>query len=79
MNDDRRVPPEWAESRHTHAAVAAAIYAIASSARSPEAIWEAPSQPEIELVILAVDQAVRRGDFEPDAYGFAWGDRTIRP
>ena len=79
MNEDRQMPPDWAESRKTHMAIAAAIHAIASGARSPEAIWEAPTQPEFELVIRAVEQAVRRCDFEPDAHGFAWGDRTINP
>ena len=63
MNKDRHVPLDWAESRKTHMAVATAIHAIADSTRSPEAIWEAPTQPEFELVIRAVEQADRRGDF----------------
>ena len=72
------VAPEWASCRETHQAVAVAIHAIADSRRSPEAIWEAPTQAEWEHVEVAVEEYVRAGDFpaEPDGR-YSWGESEI--
>jgi hypothetical protein len=43
------VDPHWADTRGTHPAVAAAIHAIAGAQRTPQAIWEAPTDAEFEL------------------------------
>lgn len=48
------VPADWASSRRTDMAVATAIHAIASDARSPEAIWDAPTPAEWDHVAGAL-------------------------
>lgn len=81
MNRNYQTPPvaaEWAQSRETDMAVATAIHAIASSQRSPEAIWEAPTQAEWENVEMAVCEYVAHGDFTFDPAGYCWGAETIR-
>jgi hypothetical protein len=73
------VPEGWAESRHTHPAVATAIHAIAGKKRSAEAIWEYPTESEWQQVAMAVEEYLTHGDYpaEPDGL-YPWGEETIR-
>ena len=71
------VAAEWASSRETDMAVAVAIHAVADSKRSPEAIWEAPTQAEWDHVTMAVAEYVAHGDF-PAEDSYCWGQETIR-
>lgn len=72
------VAREWSDSRETHPAVACAIHAISDKARSPEAIWEAPTRAEWDHVCMAVEEYVSNGDFraEPDGH-YPWGMETV--
>lgn len=72
------VSSEWASSRETDTAVAMAIHAIASSGRTPEAIWEAPSAAEWDHVVMAVQNYVAAGVVEYDATGYCWGQEIVR-
>jgi len=55
------VAKDWADSRETHMAVAVAIHAIATSKRSPEEIWEAPTSSEWDHVKMAVQNYADNG------------------
>ena len=73
------VSDEWHESRDTHAAVATAIFAIADTSRTPEAIWEAPTAAEFDHVTMAVEEYLRHGDFaRADDGRYHWGQEVIR-
>jgi len=71
------VSPEWANSRETDMAVAVAIHAISDDKRSPDEIWESPTDAEWDHVCMAVNEYVRHGDFYPDASGYCWGQETV--
>jgi hypothetical protein len=71
------VAADWASSRQTDLAVAVAIHAIASSNRTPEAIWEAPTKAEWDHVCMAVADYVAADVFEADPNGYCWGQETI--
>ncbi len=73
------VAPDWADSRNTHIAVATAIHAISDSKRTPEQIWTAPTDTEVDHVIMAVRQYIDAGIFPANEWGqYAWGDETLR-
>jgi hypothetical protein len=73
-----RIDPQWALSRETHEAVAAAIHAIADSRRSPEQIWEYPTTAEWDHVAMAVENYIINGRFEAEPDGrYAWGRETV--
>lgn len=72
-----KVDPQWAASRETAMPVAVAIHAISSHDRTPQAIWESPTQAEWDHVCMAVEEYVRHGDVEADPDGFPWGVETI--
>jgi hypothetical protein len=73
-----RVSADWASSRETHPAVAVAIYAISDSSRSPEAIWEAPTNDEWDHVAMAVENYVANDVFEAEDDGrYPWGGECI--
>lgn len=72
------VPAQWANSRNTHDAVAMAIHAIATSKRSPEAIWEAPTPGEWDNVCMAVENYLDCDLFPRDPEGrYMWGEETV--
>jgi hypothetical protein len=71
------VAVDWASSRQTDLAVAVAIHAIASTDRTPEAIWEAPTNAEWDHVVVAVQNYVDNGVFEADPAGYCWGQETV--
>lgn len=69
-----RVSADWASSRETHPAVAMAIHAISDSSRSPQAIWEAPTENEYDHIVMAVENYVANGVFEAEDDGrYPWG------
>lgn len=73
------VDAHWADSRETHMAVATAIHAIADSKRGPEAIWEGPTQAEMDHVTMAVEEYIAHGDFPADDDGrYSWGVEAIK-
>jgi hypothetical protein len=72
------VAAEWAGSRETHPAVAMAIHAIADGARTPEAIWEAPTAADWDNVAMAVQNYVDAGVVDAEDDGrYPWGAETI--
>lgn len=72
------VDAEWAATRETHPAVAMAIHAISDQTRSPEAIWEAPTQNEWDHVTMAVENYVAAGLFDAQDDGrYYWGQEAI--
>ena len=77
--DSPRVPDQWTAARETSEIVAAAIHAISDETRSPEAIWEAPTDAEADHVRLAVEQYHAAGlyDSDPDCVGYPWGQETV--
>ncbi len=74
-----KVDEQWSYNRETHPAVAAAIHAIASKDRSPEAIWENPTSAEWECVREAVEEYITEGLFPAVKGGaYPWGAETIQ-
>ena len=72
------VAANWAESRETHAAVATAIHAIADNRRTPEQIWENPTQAEWDHVTMAVQNYIENDLFTPEDDGrCCWGLEAI--
>lgn len=72
------VSPEWATSRETHLAVATAIHAISDSSRSPQDIWEAPTQAEWDHVHMAVENYIAAGVFAAEEdRRYPWGAETV--
>ena len=68
------VDQQWWISRETHPAVAAAIHAISDYRRGPQAIWESPTGTEFEHVLMAVEEYVAIGLYQPEEDGrYAWG------
>ena len=74
------VDEQWASSRETTSpAVAAAIHAIADDTRTPDQIWESPTQAEWDHVLMAVGQYRDAGLY--DTYSsevlYQWGEEQI--
>jgi hypothetical protein len=68
------VDADWGHSRETHHAVAVAIHAIADSKRSPDEIWEAPTEAECDHVEMAIAEYIRTGKIRPDDDNrYDWG------
>ena len=73
------VPAGWAESRETHIAVATAIFGLSHiTERTPDAIWQDPTQSEWDHVTMAIENYIANGVFsaEPDGR-YAWGEAVI--
>lgn len=72
------VSREWAASRETHSAVAMAIHAVSGPGRTPEQIWEDPTQAEFDHVRMAVQNYVSAGVFDGETdHCYAWGCAVI--
>ena len=69
------VAAEWFQTRETDEVVAMAIHAIADTARSADAIWEAPTAAEWDHVLMALNEYCACGDIEPGTY--CWGQETV--
>jgi hypothetical protein len=64
---------EWASSRETSEVVALGIHAISDSSRTPEQIWEAPTNAEFDHVVMAVRSYIDGGLYDYDDGVFNWG------
>jgi hypothetical protein len=63
----------------THPAVIAAINAVSTERRPPMAIWKAPTGTECDHIVMALEEYIYLGDFEPTADGcYAWDADEIR-
>jgi hypothetical protein len=72
------IDARWAETHETHVAVATAIHAISDANRSPQAIWEEPTDAEWGHVTMAVQEYVANGDFPAEDDGrYHWGQEVI--
>lgn len=72
------VPTGWAASRETHDAVAMAIHAISSDERTPQAIFENPTDVEYDTVQSAVAGYTQAGIFDAVPQGqYDWGEGMI--
>lgn len=63
----------WRETRNADAPVTLAIHAISNGTRSPDEIWQDPTQAECENVEMAVSEYISHGDFEAQIE-YRWGD-----
>ena len=72
------ISAQWANERKTHIAAATAIHAIASGERTPEVIWDDPTDAECDQIATAVENYVDNGVFsaEPDGR-YAWGQESV--
>jgi len=78
IRQDDPVLAYWAASRETHVAVAAGIFAIATSERTPEKIWQEPTAAEWDHVTMAVEQYIRDGEAPASDDGrYQWGEEAI--
>lgn len=62
----------------TDAVVALAIHAIADGNRTPEQIWEAPTQAEYDHVVAAVQQYINGDEYHECCDVYHWGEEKIR-
>lgn len=70
------VAAQWADSRETSMVVAVAIHAISGPGRSPEQIWESPTNNEWDQVVIAVENYIDCGVFDAqDTY--IWGQESF--
>jgi hypothetical protein len=68
----------WGNPRETDEVVVAAIFAIADSNRSADAIWESPTPAEFDHVKMAVEEYVREGYFAEREDGcYHWGQEKV--
>ena len=68
-----------ADELETHPAVLAAINAIASQRRPARVIWRAPTGPECDSIVMAVEEYIYLGDFKPATDNvYRWGADEIR-
>ncbi len=76
--DAPSISAQWDNERETHIAVATAIHAIASGARTPEVIWDDPTDAECDQVARAIEDYVANGVFsaEPDGR-YPWGQDSV--
>jgi hypothetical protein len=73
------IPLSEAEALETHPAVIAAINAISTERRPPRQIWKAPTGPECDHIVMALEEYIYLKDFEPTPNGvYQWGADEIR-
>jgi hypothetical protein len=76
---DSDIPPDQAKALNTHPAVIAAINAVASERRPAMVIWKSPTGTECDHIVMALEDYIYFGDFEPAADGvYAWDADEIR-
>ena len=70
--------PQWAHDHATDEVVAVAIQAIASGTRTREAIWDDPTDTEWDIVRVAVEEYITRGDYPVSANSrYSWSVLTL--
>ena len=73
------IPLSDADELETHPAVLAAINAIASDRRPARVIWHAPTGPECDSIVMAVEEYIYLGDFKATSNNiYRWGADEIR-
>jgi hypothetical protein len=76
---DGDIPLSEADELETHPAVLAAINAIASERRPARTIWQAPTGPECDSIVMALEEYIYIGDFKPPPDSiYQWGADEIR-
>jgi hypothetical protein len=73
------IPLDKADELETHPGVIAGINAVANERRPAMAIWKAPTGPECDDIVLALEEYIYLGDFLPTQDSiYAWGQDEIR-
>jgi hypothetical protein len=73
------VPAGWAEERDTHPAIARAIHEIATADRTPQQIWERPTEDEDLEISAALYGYLKRGEFPRTTDNtYSWGKSYLR-
>ena len=76
---DGDIPLSEADELETHPVVLAAINAIASDRRPARVIWQAPTGPECDSIVMAVEEYIYLGDFKAASNNiYRWGADEIR-
>lgn len=76
---DGDIPLSQADELKTHPAVLAAINAIASARRPAQVIWQAPTGPECDSIVMAMEEYIYLGDFKATSNNvYQWGADEIR-
>ena len=73
------IPLDKAEELETHPGVLAGINAVATERRPAMVIWKAPTGPECDHIVMALEEYIYLGDFpatKDDCY--AWGADEVR-
>jgi hypothetical protein len=76
---DHCIKPAEAAALKTHPAVIAAINAISSERRPGMTIWKSPTGGECDHIVMALEEYIYLGDFEPAQDNcYAWDSDEIR-
>lgn len=68
-----------AEELETHPGVLAAINAVATERRPAMVIWKAPTGPEADHIVMALEEYIYIGDFSATKDNcYAWGADEVR-
>ena len=73
------IPLDKADELETHPGVIAAINAVATERRPAMVIWKAPTGPEADHIVMALEEYIHFKDFpatKNDIY--AWGQDEVR-
>lgn len=73
------IPLDQAGKLHTHPGVIAGINAVCTERRPAMTIWKAPTGPECDHIVMALEEYIEFGDIErtPDDI-YAWDADEIR-
>jgi hypothetical protein len=73
------IPLDQAAKLHTHPGVIAGINAVCTERRPAMTIWRAPTGPECDHIVMALEEYIEFGDFEraPDDI-YAWDADEVR-
>lgn len=73
------IPLEKADELETHPGVIAAINAVATERRAAMVIWKAPTGPEADHIVMALEEYIHFKDFPATKDNiYAWGADEVR-
>lgn len=73
------IPLEKAAELETHPGVIAGINAVATERRPALVIWKAPTGPECDHIVMALEEYIYLGDFPATQDNvYAWGQDEVR-
>jgi hypothetical protein len=76
---DHGIALDEAARLNTHPGVIAAINAVSTERRPAMVIWKAPTGPECDHIVMALEEYIYLGDFQPTPDGiYAWDADEIR-